>query len=496
MSKDENILTTRDTEKTFYHLPPFNLSPASPYHETQHSDNAANEPKRLGKPESDYLGRFLDWLEDNNSGQKEYIRSVKAVVRDITGLLGRGSCYREDNILYFLAQPNRLHSFKIFWEDDHHRIRVNRGWRVQHYGCVGPYSGGLCFKPGMDQSAIKRIAFEQTFKNGLMGRHIGGSKGGTNFDPRLCSADEILRFSQAFINHLYRQFREERSLPVSDKKIVRQEISWLTDLLLNFTTEAENSVDDHSRQRSRTFLQAKAAGYGLIHIVNEVLCTRGDTITGKRITISGTGLVALHAAKKAISQGAVVQTLSTQHGVLYAQDGITQELPDQLIKTPQNATEVLKSSAVENSWQWHEQQKPWQLACDIALPCACHNEITIEDACALVKNRCAIVAEGAGMSCTKSATEFFEKARILHLPGIAASAGELAIPEIELRQIADNGFFDFDDFEGKLQWLMAKIHRQCLRHSPREGNWSNYRQGANIAAFKSAAEAIYEQGMA
>jgi len=445
--------------------------------------------------DSGNIEKFFDWLQSRNAGQQEFIQAVKEVTKDVGSVLNESEYLIDENVLCRLTEPDRLISFRVCWEDDRGNVRVNRGWRVQHCGAIGPYKGGIRFHPTVNESILKFLAFEQTLKNALTGLPIGGGKGGSDFDPSGCSEREIMRFCQAFMNELYRHIGANTDVPAGDINVGSREIGFLfghyRKLVNNFTGALTGKDPEFGGSHVRT----EATGYGLVYFLREVLAADNKSLAGHKVAISGAGNVALHAAKKALQLEAVVVTLSSSKGVIYVEQGFSLATINELIEYRGDMTEKLSSLANELGAQWLEQQKPWQFACDIALPCATQNELTQEDAQHLIDNNCTLVAEGANMPCTDEAAEIFENNKVTHVPGKAANAGGVALSGMEMSQNASFSFMNYEELDGKLQIVMRKIHEQCLAHAPQEGQWTNYRKGANIAAFIKIAEALHAQGI-
>ena len=444
---------------------------------------------------SGYIETFFNWLESRNSRQQEFIQAVKEVTNDIGSVLEETDYVIEENILYRLAEPDRLISFRVCWEDDHGNIRVNRGWRVQHCGAIGPYKGGIRFHPSVNESVLKFLAFEQTFKNALTGLAIGGGKGGSDFDPSGCSEREIMRFCQAFMNELYRHIGANTDVPAGDINVGSREIGFLFGHYRRLVNTFSGALTGKDLEFGGSHVRTEATGYGLIYFLREVLAADDGSLTGKRVAISVAGNVALHAAQKALQMEATVVTLSSSQGVLFIEQGFSADIIENLIDYHGDMTEKLSSLADELGGQWADQQKPWQFDCDIALPCATQNELTEEDAQRLVDNGCTLVAEGANMPCTDEAAAVFESNKVTHVPGKAANAGGVALSGMEMSQNAGFTSFKYQALDEKLQEIMSEIHEQCLHHAPREEQWTNYRKGANIAAFKKISEALHAQGI-
>ncbi len=440
-----------------------------------------------------YLDRFFANLEKRNPGQDEFLQAVREVINDVCDEILDNSIYEKENLLERLAEPDRVISFRVAWEDDEGGIQVNRGWRVQHSNLIGPYKGGLRFHPSVNESVLKFLAFEQVFKNGLTGMSIGGAKGGSDFDPRQCSNREIMRFCNAFMDELYRHIGDDIDVPAGDINVGSREIGYLFGHYRRLANNFSGVLTGKDIEFGGSHVRLEATGFGLIYFVEKMLATRDENFDGKVVTISGAGNVAAHAALKAVQLGARVVTLSSSKGFLKVEEGLTEEELQKLLQAEGSSTDKLKNLG---TGKWIDGNKPWDVQCDIALPCATQNELDEKDVEKLVRNSCVLVAEGANMPCTEAAIRCLEERQVLHAPGKASNAGGVALSALEMEQNRGFARRDFDDLNDELKQIMGEIHRKCLDFADDHDNgYTNYRQGANRAAFRQISSALLSQGI-
>jgi len=440
-----------------------------------------------------YLDRFFANLEKRNPGQDEFLQAVREVINDVCDEILDNPIYEKENLLERLAEPDRIISFRVAWEDDEGGIQVNRGWRVQHSNLIGPYKGGLRFHPSVNESVLKFLAFEQVFKNGLTGMSIGGAKGGSDFDPRECSNREIMRFCNAFMDELYRHIGDDIDVPAGDINVGSREIGYLFGHYRRLANNFSGVLTGKDIEFGGSHVRLEATGFGLIYFVEKMLATRDENFDGKVVTISGAGNVAAHAALKAVQLGARVVTLSSSKGFLKVEEGLTEEELQKLLQAEGSSTDKLKNLG---TGKWVDGNKPWDVQCDIALPCATQNELNDKDVEKLVRNSCVLVAEGANMPCTEAAIRSLEEHQVLHAPGKASNAGGVALSALEMEQNRGFARRDFDDLNDELKQIMGEIHRKCLDFADDHDNgYTNYRQGANRAAFRQISSALLSQGI-
>lgn len=437
---------------------------------------------------------FFQWLEQRNPNQVEFNQAVQELYKDLIPIVKENRDLEQHQILKRLTEPDRIISFRVCWEDDNGELHVNRGYRVQHCGVLGPYKGGIRFHPSVNESALKFLAFEQTFKNALTMLPLGGGKGGADFDPQGRTDREIMRFCQAFMNELYRHIGENTDVPAGDINVGSREIGYLFGQYRRLANNFSGSLTGKDIEFGGSHVRTEATGYGLVYFVENMLNQVGDSLADKKVAVSGAGNVALHAALKATEMSARVITLSNSQGSIYHKEGIDQSALKDLISSRDRPD--LKQLANDIGGQWREGQKPWDIACDIALPCGTQNELDEEDAKVLVELGCQFLAEGANMPCTEKAIDILNKAKIANAPGKASNAGGVALSGLEMSQNASFSSLSYDELDEKLKHIMKNIHMQCVKHSGNEeDDWVNYRKGANIAAFNRVAASMLSQGI-
>ncbi|WP_231745325.1 MULTISPECIES: NADP-specific glutamate dehydrogenase [Microbulbifer] len=438
---------------------------------------------------------FVDWVESRNPNEPEFIQAVRDLACDVYDSYSENTAWQSAKILHRLSESDRIITFRVCWEDDEGEVHVNRGWRVQHCGAIGPYKGGIRFHPSVNASILKFLAFEQTFKNALTGLPIGGGKGGSDFDPRGRSDREIMRFCQAFMDELYRHIGENTDVPAGDINVGQREIGYLFGQYRRLANTFSGALTGKDIEFGGSHVRLEATGYGLIYFLRCMLARRDQDLEGLDVAISGAGNVALHAAQKATELGAKVITLSSSKGVLHNSEGIPAEEIDRVIDLRMDSTELLQEIRKKSGGDWHEGEKPWQFSCDIALPCATQNELDGDDAEALAQSQCLIVAEGANMPCTETAISVFKEKRVLHAPGKASNAGGVALSGLEMAQNASFSRWEQQRLDQQLLEIMQDIHSQCVEHAGEHDGYVDYHRGANIAAFYRVANAVLAQGV-
>ena len=449
----------------------------------------------MSKQNTDELDAFMAWVQERNPHEPEFIQAVRELACDVYPVYAKGDDWRSAKVLKRLSEPDRIITFRVCWEDDTGEVQVNRGWRVQHCGAVGPYKGGIRFHRSVNTSILKFLAFEQTFKNALTGLPIGGGKGGADFDPTGRSDREIMRFCQAFMDELYRHIGENTDVPAGDINVGRREIGYLFGHYRRLANSFSGALTGKDIEFGGSHVRMEATGYGLIYFLRCMLAQRDQELDGLRVAISGAGNVALHAAQKATHLGAHVVTLSSSKGVLHNEQGFPCEDIDRAMASKGSSTEILEDIRSTSGGDWHKDTKPWQFPCDIALPCATQNELDQGDAENLVSNQCQIVAEGANMPCTEDATRVFKQAKVLHAPGKASNAGGVALSGLEMAQNASFSRWEQEHLNEKLLEIMQDIHAQCIEHAEESDGYRDYHRGANIAAFRRVANAVTAQGV-
>ena len=449
---------------------------------------------------NEYLNRVLKQTEQNNLNEPEYLQAVKEVLTSIEPVIEQHKeIYEKTALLERMVEPERIITFRVPWVDDNGQVQVNRGYRVQFSSLIGPYKGGLRFHPSVNQSIMKFLGFEQIFKNALTGLPIGGAKGGSNFDPKGKSDNEIMRFCQSFMTELYRHIGADVDVPAGDIGVGGREIGYLFGQYKRIRNAYEGGVlTGKDICYGGSLARKEATGYGLIFFMREMLKAHNDSLDGKTVIISGSGNVAIYAAEKAVEAGAKVVTMSDSNGCIYAPDGIDLDLVKQIKEVERGRIkEYLK---VHPEAQYIEAVKGedspvWTIKADIALPCATQNEISLNSAKILVKNGVKAVGEGANMPCTIDATNYFLENNILVAPAKAANAGGVATSAIEMSQNSMRFYYTFDEVEEKLDRIMVNIFNACKQAADEYNHSGNYVMGANIASFKKLADAMSAQGI-
>ena len=441
------------------------------------------------------LATFMEGVKKRNPGQTEFIQAVQEVAQDVFEFIEDKEEYHEAQILRRIAEPDRIVSFRVCWEDDNHNIRVQRGWRVQNNNAIGPYKGGIRFHPSVNESVLKFLAFEQTFKNSLTGLPMGGGKGGANFNPKGKSDSEVMRFCQSFMTELQRHIGPDTDVPAGDIGVGSREIGYMFGQYKRITNRWEGVLTGKGTEYGGSQMRPEATGYGAVYFLCNMLQHADHDLEGKTAVISGAGNVATHAAEKMVQLGGKVLTLSDSGGFIHDPDGIDQEKID-WIKRLKNERRGRISEYVDEfpNASFHEDERPWGVACDVALPCATQNELNEAEARTLVDNGCMAVSEGANMPTTLDGVKVFHDARILYGPGKAANAGGVAVSGLEMSQNSERISWEHDKLGEMLTDLMAGIHEKCVEYGEQDGH-VDYVRGANIAGFKKVADAMLAFGV-
>ena len=442
------------------------------------------------------LETFMAGVEKRNPGQTEFIQAVREVAQDIYEFIDDKEQYHAAQILRRIAEPDRVVSFRVCWEDDNHNIRVQRGWRVQNNNAIGPYKGGIRFHPSVTESVLKFLAFEQTFKNSLTGLPMGGGKGGSNFNPRGKSDAEVQRFCQSFMTELYRHIGPDTDVPAGDIGVGGREIGYMFGQYKRITNRWEGVLTGKGMEYGGSKMRPEATGYGAVYFLNNMLTHKGLSMEGKTAIISGSGNVATHAAEKIVQLGGKVLTFSDSSGYIHDPDGISQEKID-WVKHLKTVKRGRINEYVEefSGASFHAGKRPWEVSADFALPCATQNELNGDDARMLVKNGISAVAEGANMPTTLEGVKVFRDAKIMYAPGKAANAGGVAVSGLEMSQNSERLAWSDERLGQSLTDIMLGIHEQCVEYGNREGGYVDYVKGANIAGFKKVADAMLAYGV-
>ena len=441
------------------------------------------------------LNNLFQQIKKRDPNQAVFHQAVEEVFGSLAPFLAKNPKYTQHGLLERIVEPERVIMFRISWVDDKGQVQVNRGFRVQMNSAIGPYKGGLRFHPTVDLGVLKFLAFEQVFKNALTTLPMGGGKGGSDFDPKGKSDGEVMRFCQAFMTELYRHIGADTDVPAGDIGVGGREIGFLYGQYKRIRNEFTSVLTGKGLVYGGSLIRPEATGYGTVYFADSMLKTRNDTLSGKKVVISGSGNVAQYAAEKAIHLGAKVLTVSDSNGfVLFDDNGMSEAQLAALIELKETRRLRLSVYAQEQGLQYFEGQKPWGVVCDVALPCATQNELDEADAKTLLANGCFCVAEGANMPSTLGSVEAFVAAKILYAPGKASNAGGVATSGLEMSQNHIHLSWDREEVDHRLFGIMESIHENCVANGS-EAGYINYVNGANIAGFKKVADAMLAQGV-
>lgn len=443
------------------------------------------------------IEEFVKSVEQSNPLETEFFQAVEEVAETVIPFIEDNPEYKDKMLLERMVEPERIISFRVTWVDDNGNIQVNRGYRVQMNSAIGPYKGGLRFHPTVNLSILKFLGFEQVFKNSLTTLPLGGGKGGSNFDPKGKSDNEVMRFCQSFMTELQRHIGKDTDVPAGDIGVGSREIGYLFGQYKRLENEFNGILTGKGMSYGGSLIRPEATGYGVVYFTQNMLNHINEDIKGKKIAISGSGNVAQYAFQKAIQLGATVVTLSDSSGFVYASDGFHSREFDYLQELKNVRRGRIHEMAEEfEDVQYFEGKKPWDVGCeiDIAMPCATQNELDRDDSYKLVNKKVRVVAEGANMPCTSEAIKHFEKENVMFAPGKASNAGGVATSGLEMTQNAMRYGWTSAEVDAKLKVIMKDIHEVCVKYG-RNGNASvNYVKGANIAGFVKVADAMLAQG--
>ncbi len=443
------------------------------------------------------LNRFIEGVQKRNPGQQEFVQAVQEVAEDVFDFIRDKEDYHKYQILRRIAEPDRVISFRVCWEDDKGNIRVQRGWRVQNNNAIGPYKGGIRFHPSVTESILKFLAFEQTFKNSLTGLPMGGGKGGSNFNPKGKSDHEVMRFCQSFMTELYRHVGADVDVPAGDIGVGGREIGYMFGQYKRITNHFTGVLTGKGLEYGGSLIRTEATGYGAVYFLQNMLERAGQTVAGKTAVISGSGNVATHAAEKITQLGGRVLTLSDSEGFVHDPDGINQEKIN-WVKAHKTKRRGRIADYVKEFKKatFHEGQRPWGVKCDFALPCATQNELNGAEAKTLVANGCSAVAEGANMPTNLDGVHVFKAAKIIYAPGKAANAGGVGVSGLEMSQNSARLSWKEAELQTMLVDIMKGIHDRCAEYGGVAGSKHiDYVKGANIAGFKKVADAMLAYGV-
>ncbi len=439
---------------------------------------------------------FMDEVIDRNGHQPEFIQAVQEVAETVIPYIVNNEIYSGKNILLRMVEPERFISFRVAWVDDVGEIHVNRGYRIQMNSAIGPYKGGLRFHPSVNASILKFLAFEQVFKNSLTTLPMGGGKGGSDFDPKGKSHDEVMRFCHAFMLELNRHIGPNTDVPAGDIGVGAREIGFLFGMYKRIRNEFTGVLTGKGLSWGGSKIRPEATGYGTVYFAQDMLKTKNEDIKGKTLVISGSGNVAQYAAEKVIQLGGKVVTMSDSGGYIHDKDGIDNEKLAFIMDLKNNRRgRISEYKDKYPSATFHKGDKPWGIQCDIALPCATQNELNLEHAKELISNGCICVAEGANMPSTADAIHAFHNAKILFAPGKASNAGGVATSGLEMSQNSLRISWTREEVDERLKGIMADIHDSCIEYGKEDDGYCNYVKGANIAGFVKVADAMLAQGV-
>ncbi len=443
-----------------------------------------------------YVDGFMADLMGRNPGEKEFHQAVREVLESVAPYIMEHPYLLNQKILERIVEPERIIIFRVPWADDEGEIHVNRGYRVQCSSAIGPYKGGIRFHPSVNLSIMKFLAFEQTFKNSLTTLPMGAAKGGSDFNPKGKSDNEVMRFCQSFMTELHRHIGADTDVPAGDIGVGGREIGYMFGQYKRLRDEFTGVLTGKGLAWGGSSLRPEATGYGTCYFASAMLSTRGDSFSGKTVAISGSGNVAQFAAQKALQLGAKVVTMSDSNGYIYDPDGIDEEKLEYIMQLKNIFRGRIREYAEKYpSATYYPEERPWSVKCDIALPCATQNELDGNQARTLVANGCICVAEGANMPCTPEAIEVFQQAKLLYSPGKASNAGGVATSGLEMTQNSMRLKWTREEVDGHLKRIMTDIHEACVKYGTEKDGYVNYVKGANIAGFIKVAEAMMSQGL-
>ncbi len=441
------------------------------------------------------IDAFMEGVKAKNSHEPEFLQAVEEVAETVIPYIANHPKYSEAKILERMVEPERTIMFRVAWTDDNGQVQVNRGYRVEFNSAIGPYKGGLRFHPSVNLSILKFLGFEQVFKNSLTTLPMGGGKGGSDFNPKGKSDNEVMRFCQSFMTELQRHIGPDTDVPAGDIGVGGREIGYMFGQYKRIRNEFTGVLTGKGRNWGGSLIRPEATGYGTVYFAAEMLETKGDSFAGKTVVVSGSGNVAQYAIQKATQLGGKVVTASDSSGYIYDEAGIDADKLEFLMDLKNNRRGRIKEYADKYGCEFHEGKTPWETKCDIALPCATQNELHGDDAKVLLSNGAMCVAEGANMPCTPEAVEAFKEAKILFAPGKASNAGGVATSGLEMSQNSLRYSWTAEEVDSKLHAIMKDIHEAARKYGTQEDGYVDYVVGANIAGFVKVADSMLDQGV-
>lgn len=430
-----------------------------------------------------------------NPGELEFHQAVQEVAESLIPFIEENPKYKHAKILERIAEPERVIMFRVPWIDDKGEVQINRGFRIEMNSAIGPYKGGLRFHPTVNLGILKFLAFEQVFKNSLTTLPMGGGKGGSDFDPKGKSDNEVMKFCQSFMNELFRHIGPDTDVPAGDIGVGGREVGFMFGQYKRLRNEFTGVFTGKGREWGGSLIRPEATGYGCVYFAEEMLKTRGESFKGKTVAVSGSGNVAQFATEKATQLGAKVVTLSDSAGFIYDPNGIDAEKLNYVMDLKNVKRGRIKEYADKFGVEYYDGKRPWIVKCDIALPCATQNEIDGEEAQTLIKNGCYVVSEGANMPSTPEAMEVYIQNKILYGPGKAANAGGVATSGLEMTQNSMRLSWSREEVDAKLHQIMINIHETCVKFGKESNGFINYINGSNIGGFVKVADSMMAQGV-
>lgn len=439
---------------------------------------------------------FLENVKQRNASEPEFLQAVQEVAETIIPFIEKNEKYQNKKLLERMVEPERVILFRVCWTDDKGEIQVNRGYRIQMNSAIGPYKGGIRFHPSVNLSILKFLAFEQVFKNSLTTLPMGGGKGGSDFDPKGKSDAEVMRFCQSFMTELAKHIGADTDVPAGDIGVGAREVGYMFGQYKRLQNEFTGVLTGKGLSYGGSLIRPEATGYGAVYFAQNMFRTKGENLAGKVIAISGSGNVAQYAAQKATELGAKVVTLSDSSGYIYDEEGISEEKLAYIMQL-KNVKRGRISEYVSQypSAKFFENKRPWEVKCDVAMPCATQNELNESDAKQLLSNGCQCVCEGANMPSTPEAILRFQEAKILYAPGKASNAGGVATSGLEMSQNSLRLGWSREEVDEKLKNIMNNIHQTCVQYGRETDQYVDYVKGANIAGFVKVADAMLAQGV-
>ncbi len=438
----------------------------------------------------------LEDLKRRFPNEPEYHQAVEEVLSTIEDVYNEHPEFEQENLIERLCIPDRIYQFRVTWMDDKGKIQTNMGYRIQHNNAIGPYKGGIRFHKSVNLSILKFLAFEQTFKNSLTTLPMGGAKGGSDFSPRGKSRAEVMRFCQAFMQELTRHVGPDTDVPAGDIGVGGREVGFMFGAYKKLTHEFSGTFTGKGREFGGSLIRPEATGYGNVYFLQEMLKTRGDSVTGKKVLISGAGNVAQYTAEKVLQLGGTVMTMSDSDGYIYDPDGIDREKLDYIMELKNFYRGRIREYIDKYpTAKYVAGAKPWYEKADIALPCATQNELDEDAAKALIANGVIAVSEGANMPSTPGAIRVFQEAKILYAPGKASNAGGVSVSGLEMSQNSERLSWTAEEVDSRLHVIMEDIHANCVKYGTEPDGYINYVKGANVAGFMKVAKAMMAQGV-